>query len=69
MIRWPLMPEPFARRISGMEEQSAPQFISPSTRRTAGVGSAFTAKYSRKPGFHEKASLTVRTVSRIPASS
>ena len=34
-----------------------------------GFGVAFTAKYSRKPGFHANASFTASAFSRIPFSS
>jgi hypothetical protein len=34
-----------------------------------GLGSALTAKYSRKPLFHEKASFTERALSLMPFSS
>ena len=55
MIRFPLIPEPFANKISGTEEQSAPQSIDSRILKIAGVGVAFTAKYSRNPGFQAKA--------------
>jgi hypothetical protein len=35
----------------------------------AGVGVALTAKYSRKPGFQEKAWFSRRADERIPSSS
>ena len=69
MISWPRKPH-FSAIISSVRlEQSAPQ---PSCRKIfsrAGVGVAFTAKYSLKPGFQEKAALTRRAFSRIPFSS
>ena len=35
----------------------------------AGVGVAFTAMYSRKPGFQAKAAFSRRAFSRMPFSS
>ena len=49
--------------------QSTPHPSSFKILRIAGLGVAFTAKNSLKPGFHEKAALTARAVSRIPFSS
>ena len=69
MISWPRKPQRSAIISSVRLEQSAPQ---PSSRRIfsrAGVGVAFTAKYSLKPLFQEKAAFTRRAFSRMPRSS
>ena len=52
-----------------LEEQSTPQPSSFKIFRMAGVGVAFTAKYSRNPLFQENALYRFRAVSRIPFSS
>ena len=64
-----VMPECSAIINSGTDAQSAPQPSSASNLRMAGVGVALTAKYSQKPGFHEKARYNSCTQRRIPASS
>ena len=65
-----LMPAGERESISSVrEEQSAPQ---PSSRRIfkmAGLGVAFTAKYSLKPGFQAKAAFNRRAFSLMPFSS
>ena len=69
MISSPRKPH-FSASISSVRlEQSAPQ---PSSRRSfkmAGVGVAFTAKYSLNPPFQAKAAFTARAFSRMPLSS
>ena len=50
-------------------EQSQPHPSSARMPTSVGLGFALTAKYSRKPGFHEKASATARALARMPASS
>ena len=44
-----------SKRPQGVEEQSSPQPSSISIFKMEGLGRAFTAKYSRYLGFHEKA--------------
>ena len=48
--------------------QSTPQPSSLRMRKTAGVGRALTAKYSRKSSISPKASLSARAVWRMPRS-
>ena len=69
MIHSPVTPHRSAIKSSVREEQSQPH---PSSRRSfkmAGVGVAFTAKYSRNPGFQAKAACSRRAFSRMPRSS
>ena len=69
MISPPEKPQRWDIISSVSEEQSTPQ---PSSRRSLsswGLGVAFTAKNSRKPGFQAKAALTRRAFSRMPFSS
>ena len=69
MISLPAKPAAFASMSSVKDEQSQPQ---PSSRRIfkrKGLGVAFTAKYSLKPLFQEKASYSRLAFSRIPFSS
>ena len=51
------------------EEQSVPHPSSFKILRIAGVGVAFTAKYSLNPSFHENALYKSRAVCLIPFSS
>ena len=51
------------------EEQSVPHPSSCKILRIAGVGVAFTAKYSLNPSFHENALYKSRAVCLIPFSS
>ena len=69
MISLPEKPH-FSLIISSVrEEQSVPQPSSRRIFRMEGLGVAFTAKYSLKPGFQEKAFCTSRAFSRMPFSS
>ncbi len=54
---------------SGAELQSKPKPISRMIASIRGLGRAFTAKYSRKPGTAAKAAFRRSPVARIPASS
>ena len=69
MISSPRNPHLSASVSSVAEEQSSPHPSSFRIFRMAGFGSALTAKYSRKSGFHPKAAFSARALSRIPASS
>ena len=55
IILVPLIPEASASMSSGMEAQSAPQPNCLNSLKMAGVGVAFTAKYSLNPLFQAKA--------------
>ena len=69
MISCPRNPH-FSASISSVRlEQSAPQPSSFRIFKIAGVGVAFTAKYSRKDGAQAKALFSCRAFRRIPASS
>ena len=65
----PLTPTRSESISSAALEQSMPQPSSAKIFRIAGVGVAFTAKYSRNPGFQAKAALRRRALARMPASS
>ena len=65
----PVTPQRSARASSARDEQSQPQPSPWRIFKMAGVGVAFTAKYSRKPGFQAKAAFNRRAFSRIPFSS
>ena len=54
---------------SGIELQSKPNPISFMSFRISRLGSAFTAKNSRKPGIPENAFTRLAPVSLMPASS
>jgi len=69
MISSPDIPISWDSISSVMEEQSAPHPYSLKIFNKNGFGVAFTAKYSRKPGFHANASFTAFAFSRIPFSS
>ena len=69
MICCPSNPWESANISSVKEEQSHPQSYSFKMFKINGFGVAFTAKYSRKPGFHANASFTASAFSRIPFSS
>ena len=69
MISSPDMPMASASISSHSLEQSTPQPQSRSMSMRAGLGVAFTAKYSLKPRFHAKASSTRFAFSRMPLSS
>ena len=65
----PVIPMASLSISSVLEEQSQPQPYSLKISIRYGLGVAFTAKYSRKPGFHANASFTACAFSRIPFSS
>ena len=69
MISRPRKPQRSASISSVRLEQSAPQPSARSVFRMVGLGVALTAKYSRNPGFQEKAALSRRAFSRMPFSS
>ena len=69
MIPSPRMPQRTLISTSGALAQSVPQPREESRRNIVGLGVAFTAKYSRKPGFHAKARFSRSAQRRIPASS
>ena len=69
IIFLPFIPLFCDKTISGIEAQSVPQPSSFKRRSIAGVGVAFTAKYSLKPLFHENAAFSARALRRMPASS
>ena len=69
MMRSPSSPRTSASMSSVSLEQSTPQPYSARMEMSAGLGVALTAKYSRKPGFHEKAASSRSALARIPASS
>ena len=69
ITRRPLTPHASAITSSVEVAQSQPQPMSARRRSIAGVGVAFTAKYSRKPWFQENASRSARTRDRIVRSS
>ena len=69
MIPSPLYPMASAIISSVSEEQSTPQPSSFKMLMINGFGVAFTAKYSRKPGFQENASCNFFAFLRIPFSS
>ena len=69
MISSPEKPQAFASVSSVAEEQSSPHPSSFRIRSTAGFGSAFTAKYSRKSRHQANALFSSLARLRIPASS
>jgi len=69
MISLPVKPQASLSISSVREEQSTPQPSSFRICRMMGLGSALTAKYSRKPLFQLKALLMRRAFSRMPFSS
>ena len=69
MICSPENPQASLIMRSVMEEQSVPQPYSFRMSRRKGFGVAFTAKYSRNPGFQAKACCTFAAFSRMPFSS
>ena len=66
---FPSNPQDLESISSVYEEQSHPISYSCKILRMYGFGVAFTAKYSRNPGFQENASFTAFALSRIPFSS
>ena len=69
MMSGPRKPQTSASISSVSLEQSRPQPSSFRIRRMAGLGRAFTAKYSRKSAHQEKAWFSARARRRMPASS
>ena len=69
MMSLPVKPQTSLSISSVREEQSTPQPSSFRIWRMMGLGSALTAKYSRKPLFQLKALLMRRAFSRMPFSS
>ena len=69
MMCFPSKPWESASISSVSDAQSHPQSYSFKMSRMNGFGVAFTAKYSRNPGFHANASFTAFAFSRIPFSS
>jgi len=69
MISPPVNPTTSDIINSVRDEQSTPQPSSLTMRRIEGFGVAFTAKYSRNPGFHENARCNRRRFSLMPFSS
>ncbi len=69
MISLPVKPQASLSISSVREEQSTPQPSSFRICRMMGLGSALTAKYSRKPLFQLNALLMRRAFSRMPFSS
>ena len=69
MISLPVKPQASLSISSVREEQSTPHPSSFRICRMMGLGSALTAKYSRKPLFQLKALLMRRAFSRMPFSS
>ena len=68
MMRSPRMPHALASVSSVAVAQSQPQPSSARIETIVGLGVAFTAKYSVKPGFHEKAASRARARSRMSFS-
>ena len=69
IISVPWKPQAWARVSSVALEQSTPQPSWRRMRRMAGLGKAFTAKYSLKSGHQAKAWFSARAVRRMPPSS
>ena len=66
MMCFPSKPWESASISSVSDAQSHPQSYSFKMSRMNGFGVAFTAKYSRNPGFHANACFTAFAFSRIP---
>ncbi len=69
MISSPRAPTCRARINSGIELQSKPKPRSRTMLKMRGLGSALTAKYSRKVAAPENAAGSAAPVVRMPASS
>ena len=69
IICFPSKPWESANISSVWDAQSQPQSYSFKIFKINGFGVAFTAKYSRNPGFHANASFTAFAFSRMPFSS
>ena len=69
MILSPTLPTFSARTSSAIDEQSLPKSNSFRSFMRCGFGAAFTAKYSRKPLFHENAFFRRFAFSRIAFAS